>query len=174
MFESLILQFKKTFTMENGESIVNFLSSKIRSVIYYIAPEKVLVTKERHILRPDIISIEASGTMNNWEVLYKYNQISNPFSVNIGEHILVPDIQTLKDNIVPIEIKDKNEILDDNDFRKALIEKNQGRLDYEEKLKKFNNKFNFSKYNLPPNVAEPGDKEVSLDENGMIIAGNNI
>lgn len=161
-------------TRTDGTSIINFLSTKFLSRIYYSVPEKIMIVKERHISHPDIISLEATGDKNNWELIYKYNQVSNPFSVNVGEVLYIPNIQDTKNSLVHLNLNQKITLLEDNDFRKPLIEKNNGRLEYEEKLKTFNKNFNFSKYNLPPNVAEPGDKEVTVDKDGKVILGNDI
>lgn len=56
--------------------------------------ERIILIEERHLCRPDLISWESYNNVNYVDIILKFNQISNPFSMNLYDLILIPNIQT--------------------------------------------------------------------------------
>lgn len=82
----------------------------------------VTVTKD-YIARPDLISLAVYGTDKYADILCKLNNVSNPFELNEGMIIFVPDIANLN-NIVATG--KKSSTIDENDYiSKTALKTNQ-------------------------------------------------
>jgi len=118
---------------------------------------KHVVTEDDKV-RPDLIALKYYGDDTKTDMILKYNRISDPFSINPGEIILVPSPDTayyrlerpmsFEDNIV------KRQFID----TKRLSQKDQKRI---EALKKKYNKETL----LPPNVIPVGKKNYEFNGN---------
>jgi len=116
-----------------------------------------VVTKDDKV-RPDLIALKYYGDHTKTDMILKYNRISDPFSINPGEIILVPSPDTayyrlerpasVEDNIVKRQFVDT----------KRLSQKDQKRIDA---LKKKYNKETL----LPPNVIPVGKKNYEFNGN---------
>jgi hypothetical protein len=120
-----------------------------------------LVTQEEE-MRMDLISVQYYGTSDHLDILCKFNNISNPFSLERGQLLRIPnspkkyyiniediiDKGTIKatPNLIPVSTKDK------------------ARLDYLKRL---------GTAAAPPNVTLPNDKNIKV-ENGRIIFGADV
>jgi hypothetical protein len=73
----------------------------------------VTVTKD-YIARPDLVSLAMYGTDQYGDIICKVNGISNPFELNAGMTLLIPDLQmvlsTFKQNVKSSTILDNDEI----------------------------------------------------------------
>lgn len=73
----------------------------------------VTVTKD-YIARPDLVSLAMYGTDQYGDIICKVNGISNPFELNVGMTLLIPDLQmvlnTFKQNVKSSTILDNDEI----------------------------------------------------------------
>lgn len=113
-------------------------------------------------MRMDLISVSYYGNPNYVDILCKYNGISNPFSLERGQFIRIPN--SPDDFFV-----NKDDIIDKGTIKAApnLVPKNkkdQSRLDY---LRKLGTSL------IQPNLNLPGDKNVKV-ENGKIIFGADV
>ena len=121
-----------------------------------IIAEHVVTVDDK--VRPDLIALKYYGDDTKTDMILKYNRISDPFSINPGEIILVPSPDTayyrlerpmsFEDNIV------KRQFID----TKRLSQKDQKRIDA---LKKKYNKETL----LPPNVIPVGKKNYEFNGN---------
>lgn len=67
---------------------INFLDDAIRIQDAFIVDEHLLC-------RPDIISSRSYGSADHVDVVLKFNQISNPFSMEIGDIIVTPTLESI-------------------------------------------------------------------------------
>lgn len=83
----------------------------------------IYVVSKAHIARPDIISRIVYGTEMYGDFICKVNGISNPFEINEGDVLVIPNLNNINDFMM----KDPyNDVLVDNDGKpkpKAKTEK---------------------------------------------------
>lgn len=122
------------------------------------------VVKEDEVCRPDLIAIEHYGNQSMLDIILKFNNISDPFSLKPGEELKIP-IST-----IPYYKLDRPGVVEDNVVKdefvkgKRLNKKDQARLDA---LKKKYNK----EVLLPPNVIPVGKKNYKFDKDGTVTFG---
>jgi hypothetical protein len=54
----------------------------------------VMFIQEQHICRPDLISWEAYRSVDYTDIILKFNQITNPFSMQIDDFLVIPDLES--------------------------------------------------------------------------------
>ena len=88
---------------KNGIEIVDFISrifndKKIGDGVFnlYRVPESMK-------MRIDLVSLAAYGTDEYADILLKYNGISNPFTLNTDDILLVPTLDTIADDLIPLQ-----------------------------------------------------------------------
>lgn len=130
---------------------------------------KVVLVSEDFEMRPDLIALAALGSVNYADVLMKFNSISNPYSIQRGMLIFVPNIGDVLTSIIDRATVSKplRDIVFNVD---KLSKKDKARLKFlEEKSTALKNKGSM----LPPNFDAEGNKEVKVKD-GKIIFGDNI
>jgi len=84
----------KTEMESNGIKMLDFLENNFK--VNYSDPNlqiwKAFIVEDRHICRPDLISYEAYQNVNYVDIILKFNQISNPFSMSVGDLLLAPSL----------------------------------------------------------------------------------
>tara|TARA_B100000287_G_scaffold360955_1_gene353554 strand:- start:388 stop:951 length:564 start_codon:yes stop_codon:yes gene_type:complete len=156
------------------------LNKKIENDILNIAKPSVLFHElegsrytehfvtEDEVCRIDLISLNEYGTSAMGDVILKFNNISNPFSFNEGDMIMIPDRSIGMKNwqeIVGFDIPELNEVKAQFLETKRLTEADSKRIEY---LKaKAEKKANGSSIPAPPNILKPGDSNVVIG-NGKI------
>ena len=173
-----ILQ-KKALIDKNGEQIIDITSQSMQ----YIDDDPTIVDQfyvgDDLMMRPDLLSYLAYNSDDYFDYILKFNGISNPFAIDVGDFILAPDLQfmelSLKD---PIQENLGQDIRDQyiNPSKKGTVDPN--RLEFDQalqNLRKNSEKINFAKYPLPPNLSAPGDKEGTVSkDNTSVILGNDV
>ena len=124
------------------------------------------------ICRIDLVSTRFFGTADYSEAILKYNNISNPFSINEGDVLNIPDAGSAmkawkRINEIGVEGDAEPSVKDQFMSTKRLTIKDQGRIEYLKK--KAAQKENGSKQSLPPNVLKTGDKNLSIDNDIITI-----
>jgi len=175
--QSKILENKRIVKDKDGNVFVDLTSRSLRynsnaDVInaYYVG--------EDMIMRADLISQAAYGNTDNYDLILKYNGISNPFSIDEGDLILIPSLDFMYESLETPEQEDASEKV----RNQYLSTSKQAKLDpkkiaYDESIKQLRKSTkggNFSSYNLPPNLAEPGESEGKVLENSSIILGQDV
>ena len=97
--ESEILKRKK-HVMVNGEEVVDLTTPSIR---YTNADPDIsddFLVSDDMAMRPDLLSRLAYGTVDYFDLICKFNAISNPYSIDIGDLILAPDLTFMMDSLV--------------------------------------------------------------------------
>ena len=166
MLTTKLLRVKKVITNAFGESVLDLISSTF-NFGEKIGPAGPVVISEFEIMRPDLVSNRVLGSQEYWESLLKFNGISNPFSIEQGEIILVPGVGDISKMIVPpknvlekgTEPAKKNE----DALLKPKTAKDQQRLQsLRSKVSEV----------IPPNVNLSGVKNVKVVEGRVIFGGD--
>jgi hypothetical protein len=137
----------------------------------FVRVDKTFVVDEYYAGRIDLISLNLYNNANYGDQLLKFNGISNPFSIGVGDVLDVPPIDVLlKQWKKPgIGVKEANVVRDKFIDTKRLPIKDQNRLDYLKR--KAAEKPNGAKEILPPNVLKSDQTNVVI-QNGETLVGN--
>ncbi len=132
-----------------------------------------------YLMRPDLISQAVYNNTLYAEYILKYNGISNPFSLEEGDVILVPNLESAKKNT-----KSQEGSAIDGDPSKRLRESYKY-IDPTKIPKRDSNLANFSDRDLggpgsgiqdgalPPNIADDGTSQI-VERNGRVYFGEGI
>jgi hypothetical protein len=129
-------------------------------------------------MRPDLISQAMYNNTLYTEYILKYNGISNPFTIDQGDVIAIPNLDSAKKNT-----KTQSDVIEGSDAKRirnsykyidpTKIPKRDG------DLKEFDNR-NLSKKGdqisdgaLPPNIAQEGERGITY-RNGRVYFGEGI
>ena len=174
--QSKILE-NKLLVEKNGEKFVDLTTKSIEYSTIGKAVDIVLVGEDM-CMRPDLLSKSVFGNDEDYDMLLKYNGISNPFSINENDLIYVPDLSFMYESLYNPE---KETIADDirNQYidktKAPIIDANKSEYDrLIERLQKTTTNTNLNTYGLPPNISEPGEKEGRVTANGNLIFGDYV
>tara|TARA_Y100000287_G_scaffold185990_1_gene191139 strand:+ start:2204 stop:2995 length:792 start_codon:yes stop_codon:yes gene_type:complete len=121
------------------------------------------IVREDEVTRPDLIALEYYGDQSKTDIILKYNGISDPFSLQPGDVLEIPQSGIAFHKLERAEIPGDNKIKNQFLQGKRLSKKDDRRIDA---LKK--------KYNkdvlLPPNVIPIGKKNYKFDK-GLVTFG---
>ena len=128
-----------------------------------------------YVMRPDLISQAVYNNTLYAEYILKYNGISNPFSINEGDVILIPNLESAKLNTKTTG--DGSDADPSQKLRKSykyidptkIPKRNETISQFEERL----NKKTIKEGALPPNIAEEGSSQI-VERNGRVYFGENI
>ena len=175
-----IFDIKPVFTVPStNEKILDLTQPSIR---FSYDPEiiGIIVVKNEMSMRPDLISKAAYGTDNQWDLILKYNGYSNPFAIGVGDILLIPSIEDMSDqlapNLTPDPIGDSIRKQYTDVSKKAQTDPKLAVIENKRKEAQRAQAQNIglpSVSNLPPNIAESGDREIVI-KGGKIYFGPNI
>jgi hypothetical protein len=131
-----------------------------------------------YVMRPDLISQAVYNNTLYAEYILKYNGISNPFSIDEGEVILIPNLESAQDN-TKVNVSEVTETDRQNNLRNYYKY-----IDPTKKPKRDAATDRFQDRNktkgdqlvegaLPPNIAEEGSNQI-VERNGRVYFGENI
>ena len=127
---------------------------------------------ESEVCRIDLISLKYYKSADYVDYILKYNNISNPFSITVGDTLIIPENDAVLVSLTSIKqidaVDDKLSIRDQFVNTKRLSVKDAKRSEY--LAKKAKQKANGSKQILPPNILKDGDSNIKI-ENGAITIG---
>lgn len=92
MLDYKILDYKYVINKDN-DSYLDLLSNSY--TIPYRFDGYPMVVNKYYVARPDLISLAVYGSDEYADIICKINGISNPFELNEGDLIYVPDIETI-------------------------------------------------------------------------------
>lgn len=122
------------------------------------------------ICRIDMISIKYFNIADYAELILKFNNISNPFSINEGDVLDIParDMVFRAWQTIKGEGDEKEDSIKDQFVNsKRLTIKDAKRAEYLKK--KAAQKENGSKQILPPNILKDGDKNIDINGDTIIL-----
>jgi hypothetical protein len=176
--ESNILSNKPLATV-NNEQIVDLTYPSVR---YNYDPFVVgiIPMNSQLEMRPDLLSRVGYGNEQFWDLVLKFNGVSNPFSIAADDVFLMPSLEDMREQLSPPGVQ--NVIADS--VRKQYIDtskksKQDPKLEQIEKKrreaqrKKAEGVGVQSVSNLPPNIAEQGDREIVV-KGGKVFFGPDI
>lgn len=171
MLELRILQNKKEFTKTNGDIVVDLVRRVITFLGIRVKQGRTYIVEDGIEMRPDLISKAFYQTSTVMCLLLKYNGVSNPFSINVGDYLKIPDDSVLTAmSSTPIDLNGSNDNWQTSTRKKkkaALINpktrQDKARLDYLQSTA--------ISTVAPPNVAKDDAVKVV---NGKIIFGADV
>ena len=120
--------------------------------------------------RIDLVSIEYYGSADYSDLILKYNNISNPFTIAEGDILNIPDRTALKDfkEIKPVGDQKESENPVRQQFldTKRLTPKDANRVEY---LKKKANEKENGAQPLPPNILPEGESNLDIEGDTIIL-----
>jgi len=172
MFKTTLDQ-KPFFTRPDGEKIRDLTQTifdlKNRNYLTY----NVYKVPKEYAMRPDLISQSVYNNSMYAEIILKYNGISNPFSIDEGDIILIPDLNSAKQKIKTPGIGTDND-------KAAKIRNSYKYIDPLKKpvkgdnLKKFDERqVIIPKDALPPNISEEGTSQITK-RGGRVYFGEGV
>jgi hypothetical protein len=166
MLSITTLYNKNSFIKQNGDVIVDLTKASLE----YNKPVKyksIIIVTYDYVMRPDLIAKATIGDANKLDYILKFNGISNPFSIDVGDILLIPDENEMG------AIFKTPDIDDDDAIKKSKVSivtitstKDEKRLAM---LQAMANKKDI----LPPNINKPGDQNIKYKD-GKIIFGEDI
>ena len=120
MYQSLVLENKTRYYSEFlQDTIWNLLD------ITYTIPTTFdykiyMVTEEKYIARPDLISYDFYGDPMYADVICKLNGISNPFELNKGMLLALPALSDIQDFITKPTLNEQESGLKKDDLVKPV------------------------------------------------------
>jgi len=168
MLISQLFRAKRTFIKENGDVLLDIISSTFDFSKAEDTSAGYIQVKEEEQMRPDLVAERIYGDQKKWELLLKYNGISNPFSLIEGQILLVPPFRNLNKmlsspGLVVEKGIEKLNIAEDKLLSPKTV-KDKKRIDaLKNKVKEL----------VPPNVNVAGNKNVKV-KNGKVIFGDDV
>ena len=165
MFENVIDK-KLEKTLYNNEELLDltpsvFNENKSSGIVFnvYRVPESMK-------MRIDLVSMAAYGTDKYADLLLKYNGISNPFTLNTDDILLIPTFDTIENDLKPI-IVSNNAASKIRQYHR-YIDKNKApnNIGSQQADKKINKNVEYKE----ANIAAPGAESITL-RNGRMYFG---
>ena len=162
---------KKYFTKENGDLLVDLTRGSIDKFQFAsVNPISVYVVAEEDQMRPDLISHRVYDDHTNVDLLMKYNGISNPFSVEVGDFLRIPSRADIARVFrYPDEIKDIGDISEVNSNRVSQNILNPKTVKDKKRLEELSK----NREVVPSNVTKKGDKNVKVKD-GKLVFGEDV
>jgi hypothetical protein len=160
---------KPLFTRPDGEVFRDLTQSMIdnrKMVDLSYSPFKV---PKDYVMRPDLISKAVYNSPNYAEIILKFNGISNPFTIDYNDVVLIPNLDSANQKMVkqPSTAKTELDALRESykyiDPAKAPI-KTDNMISYDSR--QLSN-------SLPPNVAQEGSEQI-IRRNGRVYFGESV
>jgi hypothetical protein len=156
-----------------GEMLIDFTENnfRVRFDSTDLVIRKIMLVEERHLGRIDLISYEMYGDINSIDILLKINQITNPFSMNVFDLMIIPDPDSAKafyqkEKLTNIQsIKDTKALFIDP---KRASQRDMARLKQLEQIA--NRRKNGAKEVKPTNLLRKGEVPFSTDGNRLLFA----
>lgn len=167
MIVSKLLRIKSVFTKANGDKVIDLISSTFKFNRDGASLGPVLVLPDE-AMRPDKLAERIYGNHERWDLILKFNGVSNPFSLDSDTLLLAPgDFALDKMVATPKVVSDKGGERGKTNSEKtvnAKTKKDQKRLDsLKKKIKEV----------TPPNVNMTGESNIKI-VNGRVIFGSNV
>jgi hypothetical protein len=165
------LDKKAIFVKDDGTQVKDLTESMFNLGNTSYAKYNVYRVPKEYAMRPDLIAAAVYNSASYAEIILKYNGISNPFSINEGDLILVPALDSAKDNIKTPQ---------GTAFDAAKLIRDSYKYIDPTKIPKYNNAFDKRQIvggakdgALPPNIAKEGEPQITY-RNGRVYFGPGV
>lgn len=169
------LRKKREITKPDGTRVIDLTEASYEFRGEMLITGTIVVTEDFE-MRPDLVAKQVYGDSNKLDYILKFNGISNPFSLETGQVLLLVAESDMKNSQTkPNETQGSKEDIRKRFFDpKRLNKKDQKRLEYiKKKSQQAANNGNASTTNLPPNFAEIGSKEITVKD-GKVLFGVDV
>ena len=165
------LMRKRYITKPNNDTIIDLTFSSLNTSESAVDPTdlSILLVSEDEAMRPDLIAKRAYGDDSKLDFLLKYNGVSNPFSLNTGDVLIVPDPTAMGKLFRMPDADEQTEFstsIKSFNYIDPKTKKDNKRLEMLQK-KAANREL------LPPNINQEGDKNIKYRD-GKIIFGEDV
>ena len=162
---------KPTFQKPDGKIIRDLTKSIFDFNIESFVTYKAYRVPSEYVMRPDLISQAVYNNNGYAELILKYNGISNPFTINQNDVILVPGLDGVKKSL-----KGQGALVDRDDADK--VRRAYKYIDPTKKPDRDPETDDFDRRKLkegalPPNIAEEGTSQITY-RNGRVFFGEQI
>lgn len=177
MIKSGIISKKNEIINSIGQAVTNLIQSTFKFPNAAIRSNMTRVGEFEH-MRPDLVSNRVLGTQDGWDLLLKYNAISNPFSLNSGDLLQVVNYSDLKSMIsAPVTIQDR-EGKSESSFEPIIPNSNKDTNRISNLREKYKNRNNYKASNpndskLPPNLTVEGDNSIQVEGDQLVLGQSN-
>jgi hypothetical protein len=165
------LDKKPVFTRPDGIEVKDLTASMFNLKSNNYVSYNIYKVPKEFVMRPDLISAAAYNNTIYAEIILKYNGISNPFSIQEGDMILIPNLDSVQTIITPEKGTDAD--------GSKLIRDSYKYID-PTKIPKISNDFQNRQIvggakegALPPNMAEEGETQI-IYRNGRVYFAENV
>jgi hypothetical protein len=161
----------------NGTPIIDLTAASL-SFFNPLSVVSTAVTPSEMEMRPDLMALTYFGDDSKLDYICKFNGISNPFSLNGGDIVLIGDPTEFAATFISAPSTDQDSAsTTTQDLRTSffdpnrLTKKDAARLAYLQKKALSTSAPSTS--NLPPNFSAPGATEIQV-ANGKIVFGGQV
>jgi hypothetical protein len=165
---------KPVFEKEDGTRIVD-LSAQSMNITVDQPMINFVIVNEDNAMRIDIISQVSMGGVSQTEKMLKFNDISNPFTIDIGDILFIPDVIYANINMQRGDSRNQQK----KDIRAQYIDPEKASV-VDPTLTEFTGRDKPKPADpekttpaLPPNFANVGEKEIEI-KGGKIFFGPNV
>jgi len=95
MLQLRTLANKKEFTKPNGDVVLDLIRRAVSFLGVRVKSGRIYVVTDETAMRPDLISNYFYQDSGYLDLLLKYNGYSNPFALNIGDVLRIPNSEVL-------------------------------------------------------------------------------
>jgi hypothetical protein len=161
-FKNLNLKDIKQF---KGENILDLAEPTlvINANSKYFVVKKLFLVTDDYVMRPDLISFAVYGSADYVDIILKANEISNPFSINSGDVLLIIN----KDEAQNFYKTPKKQKADIDDTKALFINPDRASVKDITRIKrlqaKANSKSNGSSEVKPTNLKRDGEDTFTFD-----------
>jgi hypothetical protein len=165
----------KPVITKNGELQIDLTARVFNFANIYLSVTNMYIASREMVMRPDLVARMMYGDVAKFDWVCKTNAISNPFSLDAGAQLyqsLGEDVQSAITN--PAALQSTADSVNASSFyfdENRLSVKDKNRLDFIKK--KAMSMVNGATTVVPPNIAAPGDKEITR-KNGKVYFGNDV
>jgi len=155
---------------KEGIMLLDFMENNFKVDYAYpnLTISKIFLVEDRHLCRPDLMAYEAYGNVDYVDIVLKFNQITNPFSMELYDLIVIPNISSAQRFYQQDNTKTNKQI---NDTKALFIDPTRASKKDLERLKLLEKIAKESKNGAteikPTNLLREG--EVPFTSNGDII-----
>lgn len=166
---SNIFGLKLTRVDGKGNTILDLWQQSIEWLTDKLTIESTVLITDDFRMRPDLIAQAAWGDATGADLLMKFNHVSNPFSIDAGVIMIIPQYEQMIQQLYQPDTSVSQTIVSVPDTTTIQF-KNVAKQQY--------NARNTAQTNTPisansPNQAEPGDQQISF-VNGQVLFGASV
>ena len=160
------LSSKNKFVKGNGDIVLDLTKASIEytNTVEY---QTMIIVTEDYVMRPDLVAKATLGNESKLDYILKLNNISNPFSIDVGDILAIPVDDQMNAIFKTPDVDDLDAIKAEQvNIVKITTVQDQKRI---EMLKAQSNKIVV----LPPNIVGPGENNIKYRD-GKVIFGEDI